>query len=73
MSDIGRTYWCKMEAGRYVKQVGAVRFDIEYDAESKLWHCRRNGIVFDAARTLTEAKTYCVEPDNAGRPLVEIL
>ena len=62
-------YWCKMEAGRYAKQVGSVRFEIEYDPETKLWHCRRNQEQFDAGRTLREAKTYCYEEarKEAGR------
>lgn len=61
--SVTESYWCRMDAGWYAKQVGDVRFDISYDPEYKLWHCRRNGMVFDAARTLREAKTYCVEPD----------
>ena len=67
--------WKKVEAGWYTKQDGNVRFDVVYDAETKFWYCRRNGLQFDAGRTLAEAKTYCVEPgaESVGRPLVEIL
>lgn len=61
MTAIVSSYWHKMESGHYAKQVGSVRFDVEYWADTKLWYCRRNGEVFDAAKTLREAKQFCIE------------
>jgi hypothetical protein len=59
-----KTGWKKDRAGQYYRIDGGVRFDVEYDPDTKLWYCRRNGkAAFEAASTLREAKTYCVEPE----------
>jgi hypothetical protein len=59
-----KTGWKKDRAGQYYRIDGGVRFDVEYEPDTKLWYCRRNGkAAFEAASTLREAKTYCVEPE----------
>jgi hypothetical protein len=70
---IGRDPWTKIEAGHYSRQIKAVRFDVVYDGENRLWRCRRNGVEFDAAKTLAEAKTFCRGETGRGRPLIDIL
>jgi hypothetical protein len=56
------TRWMKAHAGYYIRLHGGRRFTVEFNSETRLWECRRDGIIFDATRTLGEAKTYCVEP-----------
>lgn len=55
------TPWKRVRSGLYKRLIGGILFTIEYSEESKLWYCRREQLMFDAARTLAEAKTYCVE------------
>lgn len=41
------------------------------DAGKEFWMCRANGIAFDRACTLAEAKGYC-QPEP-GKPVIDIL
>lgn len=67
------TKWRKLRAGFYMRVHGGHRFTAEYNPETKLWECRRDQILFDAGRTLAEAKSYCNEPDKTGKPLIDVL
>ena len=62
-NDLG-TKWKRCRAGYYVRMIGGHRFTVEWCDEYKRWECRRDQILFDEARTLEEAKSYCQEPSN---------
>jgi hypothetical protein len=73
------TFWMRQRAGLYVRLINGHRFEVEHqdrrdqDDSKTRWICRRDGIAFDTGNTLAEAKTYCVEPEPEGKPLIEIL
>jgi len=66
-----KSEWVKGYGSIYAKYLPNVTFTVDYDDEQRMWFCRRNGKVFDSAKTLREAKAYCVEPE--GKPLIDIL
>lgn len=64
------TGWTKLRAGHYRKDFFPnpethVWFEVWYDSDYKKWYCTRcGGPVFDCAKTMAEAKTFCVEPED---------
>ena len=78
---ISKPRWRRERAGLYAAIIGLKRYEIErfdrHDVETDtvFWLCREEGVPFERAATLREAKLWCEisGPEPEGKPLIEIL
>jgi hypothetical protein len=60
MSDEPKLKWLRTEYGTWYLPGSGYQITRETDENGrKFWLCRANGVPFDRARTLAEAKFYC--------------